>query len=147
MGVTSEAPDFYPIPNGEPCKRCGAVNFGWNLTASGAHFRADCPSCGAYVKFVGKKELDLPRRSIRSSEVKSSTRYQILARDGHRCMSCGRRAPDVILHVDHILPVEQGGDGDNENLITLCEECNIGKSNGHTLKDAFVLWMRRRGGK
>jgi hypothetical protein len=35
----------------------------------------------------------------------------------------------VILHVDHIVAASCGGDAENENLITSCRECNLGKSN------------------
>lgn len=36
-------------------------------------------------------------------------------------------APDVILEVDHIVPVAEGGGNDIVNLITSCRECNRGK--------------------
>jgi len=34
----------------------------------------------------------------------------------------------VLLEVDHIHPVAEGGENDSENLITACEDCNRGKS-------------------
>lgn len=56
-------------------------------------------------------------------------RYTILKRDGFRCQICGRTADDgVKLHVDHIIPVSKGGATVPENLRTLCETCNWGKS-------------------
>jgi len=33
------------------------------------------------------------------------------------------------LHVDHIEPWSRGGKTIEENLQTLCEKCNLGKSN------------------
>lgn len=36
-------------------------------------------------------------------------------------------APDVILEVDHVNPVKNGGDGDILNLVTSCKDCNRGK--------------------
>lgn len=56
-----------------------------------------------------------------------SLRFDVLERDGFTCQYCGARAPDVALHVDHIHPVVLGGGNDVANLITSCEDCNIGK--------------------
>jgi len=57
-----------------------------------------------------------------------SLRYEIMKRDGFRCVLCGRDAYDgVKLHVDHIVPVCRGGQTVEWNLRTLCEECNLGK--------------------
>jgi hypothetical protein len=62
--------------------------------------------------------------------VSRTKRYEILARDFHRCRSCGRGPDDgAKLHVDHMLPRDWGGSNDDENLHTLCEECNLGKKN------------------
>lgn len=59
-----------------------------------------------------------------------SLRYDILVRDNFRCKICGASAEDgVKLHVDHILPVSKGGKTVESNLRTLCERCNLGKSN------------------
>ena len=58
-----------------------------------------------------------------------SLRYDILKRDGVRCVLCGRSAADgVKLHVDHIKPIAKGGKTVEFNLRTLCEHCNWGKS-------------------
>lgn len=55
-------------------------------------------------------------------------RWQILERDGYKCVRCGRTAEDGIkLHVDHIYPRSKGGMATLENGQTLCNECNIGK--------------------
>lgn len=55
-------------------------------------------------------------------------RFEILKRDNFICQYCGRSAPDVPLHVDHVVPVAGGGTDDPLNLITSCSECNGGKS-------------------
>lgn len=58
-----------------------------------------------------------------------SLRYDILKRDGFRCVICGASAVDgVKLHVDHIRPVSKGGKTVASNLRTLCQRCNLGKS-------------------
>lgn len=51
-----------------------------------------------------------------------------MKRDSFTCQYCGAKAPDVILHVDHINPVSKGGRNEIINLITSCEPCNLGKS-------------------
>lgn len=55
-------------------------------------------------------------------------RFRILNRDGFTCRYCGQAAPSVVLHVDHITPVCNGGDDDDDNLVAACEDCNAGKS-------------------
>ena len=58
-----------------------------------------------------------------------SLRYDIMKRDGFRCVLCGRSAEDgVKLHVDHIIPISKGGRTFPKNLRTLCDSCNLGKS-------------------
>lgn len=59
-----------------------------------------------------------------------SMRYDVLRRDGFRCVLCGMSSKDgAVLHVDHIIPISKGGKTEMSNLRTLCERCNIGKSN------------------
>lgn len=59
-----------------------------------------------------------------------SLRYDIMRRDGFRCQLCGMTAKDgVKLHVDHIIAVSKSGKTEPSNLRTLCERCNLGKSN------------------
>ncbi len=55
-------------------------------------------------------------------------RFSIFERDGFTCQYCGKMPPDVMLHVDHIFPVCEGGSNAPENLRTSCQDCNSGKS-------------------
>lgn len=55
------------------------------------------------------------------------TRFEVFKRDSFTCQYCGRHAPDVILEVDHIIPVAEGGKNSLTNLITSCRDCNRGK--------------------
>lgn len=55
-------------------------------------------------------------------------RFRILARDEFTCQYCGRQAPQVVLHMDHIVPQAKGGTDEDWNLLTSCQECNGGKS-------------------
>lgn len=54
-------------------------------------------------------------------------RWRVFARDSFTCQYCGRKAPEVVLEVDHRTAVVAGGRDDFENLITACLECNRGK--------------------
>lgn len=55
-------------------------------------------------------------------------RFEILKRDGFRCRYCGVTATATLLHVDHVVPVAEGGTDDPSNLVTACPDCNLGKS-------------------
>lgn len=46
-----------------------------------------------------------------------------------QCVSCGRKPPQVVLHVDHIVPASLGGSSYRTNLQFLCAEHNLSKSN------------------
>jgi len=70
-----------------------------------------------------------PKRSGRSPSWR--LRHLVMKRDGFRCCHCGSSpatSPGVSLHIDHIVPWAKGGDTTIDNLQTLCEKCNIGKS-------------------
>lgn len=56
-------------------------------------------------------------------------RFEVFKRDGFRCSYCGRTPPEAILHVDHVIPVSEGGSDKLDNLVTACDACNLGKSN------------------
>jgi 5-methylcytosine-specific restriction endonuclease McrA len=66
-----------------------------------------------------------PAVRIHASAVK--LRFQILERDGFTCRYCGRKPPEVVLQIDHVVPVSKGGFATTDNLVTACRECNNGK--------------------
>lgn len=59
--------------------------------------------------------------------ISKKRRFDIFKRDSFTCQYCGSAPPKVILHVDHIRPVKDGGDNSTDNLITSCSLCNLGK--------------------
>lgn len=75
--------------------------------------------------------------------LKNSIRFEVFKRDSFTCQYCGQKAPDVILEVDHIIPVKEGGTNDIMNLVTACRECNSGKS-CKLLSDDTVIEKRRK---
>lgn len=54
-------------------------------------------------------------------------RWAVFERDGFACQYCGRTAPDVVLQVDHRIPVSKGGTNHMNNLATSCAACNYGR--------------------
>lgn len=64
-------------------------------------------------------------------QISKKIRFEIFHRDGFTCQYCGATPPKVVLHVDHVFPVKSGGTNDQNNLITSCEACNLGKSSKH----------------
>jgi len=60
-------------------------------------------------------------------QVPPKLRFEVLKRDAFTCKYCGANGNDVLLHVDHIIPVVEGGTNDIINLTTACQPCNAGK--------------------
>lgn len=60
-------------------------------------------------------------------KITKKQRFEILKRDGFRCRYCGRRAPHVELHIDHVDAKANGGADANSNLVAACVDCNVGK--------------------
>lgn len=89
----------------------------------------------AYRDTLSQLNREAQERRIRQSQMAAERakmtaglRYDILKRDGFRCVLCGATARDgVELHVDHIIPVSKGGKTVMSNLRTLCDRCNLGK--------------------
>ena len=81
-----------------------------------------------------ESRMNIPRPSARKTNrgVSLSLRYKVLKRDSFRCVKCGS-SPAIthggVLHVDHADAWANGGETVLENLQTLCENCNLGKSN------------------
>ena len=62
----------------------------------------------------------------------SKLRLQIKERDHYTCRECGNstyKEPNLLLEIDHIIPVSKGGFTEETNLQTLCWRCNRTKSN------------------
>lgn len=70
--------------------------------------------------------------------ISKKTRFEVFKRDGFKCQYCGRSAPDVVLEVDHIVSVAEGGPDEMINLITSCRDCNRGKGKRLLSDDAVI---------
>ncbi|MEN6511771.1 MAG: HNH endonuclease [Chloroherpetonaceae bacterium] len=91
--------------------------------------------------FYVMKSLEMKVGNKRSV-IDAKTRYRIMQRDNSTCQRCGRTVSDGIkLAVDHKEPVDMGGDGSDDNLWILCEECNLGKK--HWFSDQNAEEMKK----
>lgn len=87
---------------------------------------------------MAEKKTDVKRKSI-----SKKLRFEVFKRDMFTCQYCGRKAPDVVLHIDHIKPVSKGGRNEIMNLVTSCIDCNLGKG-AKTLSDQSVVERQRK---
>lgn len=85
--------------------------------------------------------------SARRQSLSKKLRFEVFKRDSFTCQYCGAQPPKVVLEVDHIHPVAEGGGNEQENLITACDKCNRGKGK-RTLGDKIVrpdadlMWLK-----
>ena len=80
-------------------------------------------ACSAVLRRIGTKK----RYSRRSGHIGSSLRFDVLQRDNFRCVYCGKTGRSEELHIDHFIPVVEGGKTEISNLVTACKRCNSGK--------------------
>lgn len=66
-------------------------------------------------------------RIRRRRTMPAKRRFEVLRRDGFQCAYCGAKASESQLHVDHVVPVIEGGSDELSNLVTACIDCNLGK--------------------
>jgi len=74
--------------------------------------------------------------------IRKSVRFEVFKRDSFTCQYCGQKSPDVVLEIDHITPVSDGGTNDILNLVTACKACNSGKSD-RPLSESCAIDKRR----
>ena len=76
-------------------------------------------------------EVTQSTKRMTSRDVNLRLRFKVILRDNFKCCFCGSSPannPMVRLHVDHVIPWSRGGETFLENLQTLCQDCNLGKS-------------------
>jgi hypothetical protein len=80
--------------------------------------------------------------STKRKGISKKVRFEVFKRDSFKCVYCGRSAPEVILHIDHVQPHSKGGADDIFNYVTACESCNQGKG-ARQLDDNSIV-MRQK---
>jgi hypothetical protein len=94
--------------------------------------RNDSPNASPAIEpipFDKPSPLKILRKTGRA--VGKRLRWRVFVRDNFTCRGCGRSREKhgVVLHADHVTAYSNGGETVFENLQTLCEDCNVGKSN------------------
>lgn len=67
--------------------------------------------------------------SNKRKQLSKMIRFEVFKRDYFTCQYCSRKSPEVLLEIDHIVPVSENGTNEIDNLLTACFDCNRGKSN------------------
>ncbi len=109
---------------------------------------------GGHRAFLGVEEpgqliKDHPTTAIREIHRRSDdrqnrvNRFEIFARDEHRCVYCGLVHELEALSVDHVQPRMRGGDGSPGNVVTACRGCNTLKA-GHSLPHFLAEYPEAR---
>lgn len=64
---------------------------------------------------------------MKRKAISKKLRFEVFKRDHFVCTYCGRKPPEIMLAVDHIVAVADGGSNEMDNLTSSCSECNLGK--------------------
>lgn len=83
-------------------------------------------------------QREVVKTAAKRKPISKRIRFEVFKRDKFTCQYCGWMAPDVILEVDHIKPVANGGNNDLLNLITSCRDCNRGKGKREISDDSVI---------
>lgn len=101
-------------------------------------FRSWTDALNQFVEFANAQDIrpPNPNEAVKGHQTARDPslrlRFRVMKRDNFSCRACGSSPalkPGLLLHVDHIEPWSRGGETVEENLQTLCEGCNLGKSN------------------
>ncbi len=128
------------------CKRRFSILFANQSGHSGYCSRRCLPGAITPPRIIIKPRIDVKkerqeRRQIRiktpekicfyDSKEWREVRFKVLRKYGYQCLACGRKPPEVVIHVDHIKPRSKypNLELDINNLQPLCADCNIGKNN------------------
>lgn len=92
----------------------------------------------ASSKIATPKQLSInKKRTARDPTLRMQ--FRVMRRDDFKCVKCGRSPatePKLRLEIDHVLPWSKGGETFEENLQTLCYDCNRGKGNSADVQHA-----------
>lgn len=91
------------------------------------------------IAFMNWKRGQITKRDLllfgkgdraRRTAIPPSVRTRVLRAANSTCAFCGRspaNTRDLVMHLDHKVPVSEGGTNDESNLQVLCADCNVGK--------------------
>lgn len=87
----------------------------------------DIDNLNRFVLFLSEKIKFNKSVAGQRALMTSKLRQHIKERDGYTCKQCGasvQQEPNLLLEIDHIIPVSKGGLTTEDNLQTLCWRCN-----------------------
>lgn len=90
----------------------------------------DIENLNKFVLFLSEKIKFNKSVAGQRALMTSKLRQKIKERDGFTCKKCGasvEKEPNLLLEIDHIIPVSKGGLTTEDNLQTLCWRCNRSK--------------------
>lgn len=88
---------------------------------------------GSLMRVKASREdwANRPNRESLSKRLGGKVALQIKARDGNKCVYCGKAEPSIPParpvdnhHLDHLVPRVLGGEDTPTNLVTACKSCN-----------------------
>lgn len=92
----------------------------------------DIDNLNRFILFLSEKIKFNKSVAGQRALMTSKLRHHIKERDGFTCKQCGasvQKEPNLLLEIDHIIPVSKGGLTTEDNLQTLCWRCNRKKGN------------------
>lgn len=90
----------------------------------------DIPMLERFVKYIDENVKRRKSAAGQRALMTSKLREYIKRRDRYTCQLCGnttQREPNLLLEIDHIIPISRGGLTEENNLQTLCWKCNRAK--------------------
>lgn len=87
----------------------------------------DIENLNKFVTYLSEKIKFKKSAAGQRALMTSRLRQAIKERDGFTCKQCGAsvsQEPNLLLEIDHIIPVSRGGLTTEDNLQTLCWRCN-----------------------
>lgn len=73
-------------------------------------------------------------------EVSGAVQQKVWVADGLKCVYCSKKMGEVLLTIDHLIPLELGGTNDVRNYLSSCKPCNKSKGNQDP-----VVWCKEKG--
>lgn len=108
----------------------------FKYTSSGGNTGTQCDivmdidNLNRFVVYLSEKIKFKKSAAGQRALMTSKLRQTIKERDGFACKKCGvsiSKEPNLLLEIDHIIPVSKGGLTTEDNLQTLCWRCNRSK--------------------
>ena len=90
----------------------------------------DIENLNKFIEYLSKRINIQKSMAAQRALMTSKLRERIKQRDNFTCQRCGIsviQEPNLLLEIDHIIPISKGGITTEDNLQTLCWRCNRSK--------------------